>query len=180
MANRAYFYAYRDDAEELLFLSESWHPIPFWFKVALSTGAEMIPSQIFEGDEPVAIQAPFKAGLERLFEFGAYLQSQSVPDADLLQDFLDRTRHYFGPEQVNNHHFLLEAAEIYDLIPEETPEDQNEQLLFEIQRMGVEMAKILADKPGDLRKAVASPWVKYLWNNWEEAMDVRWLIDEEG
>lgn len=81
---------------------------------------------------------------------------------------------------MNNHYFLLEAAEIYDLILEETPEDQNEQLLFEIQRMGVEMAKILADKPEDLRKAVASTWVKYLWSNWEEAMDVRWLIDEES
>jgi hypothetical protein len=104
--------------------------------------------------------------------------TQTVPDSDLLQDFLERTRHYFGPEQINNHFFLLEAAEIYDLIPEETPEDQNEQLLFEIQRMGVELAKILADKPEDMRKMVASPWVKYLWNNWEEAMDVRWLIDE--
>jgi uncharacterized protein with ATP-grasp and redox domains len=107
-------------------------------------------------------------------------QLPRIADADLLQDFLDRTQHYFGEEQVNNHYFLLEAAEIYDLILEETPEDQNEQLLFEIQRMGVEMAKILADKPEDLRKAVASTWVKYLWSNWEEAMDVRWLIDEES
>jgi hypothetical protein len=178
MANRAYFYAYRDDADELLFLSESWHPIPFWFKVALSVSPEMISSQIFEGEEPVAIQGQFTQGLNRLFEFGEYLMTQTVPDSDLLQDFLERTRHYFGPEQINNHFFLLEAAEIYDLIPEETPEDQNEQLLFEIQRMGVELAKILADKPEDMRKMVASPWVKYLWNNWEEAMDVRWLIDE--
>lgn len=56
---------------------------------------EMVPSQLWDEKEPIALRARLRPGLERLFEFGQYLQSQELPDLDLLLDFIERTKHFF-------------------------------------------------------------------------------------
>lgn len=174
MANRAYLFATNDATKHLNNLSEARFPIPFWYKLLMGFQVEMVPSQLWDEKEPIALRARLSPGLERLFEFGQYLQSQELPDLDLLIDFLDRTQQFFNQDRASASWLFLEAAEIYDLIPEEPVEEQNEQLLFEIQRIYVDLGKILKDKPDDIRKFSGAVWIKDLFNDWEASMDVRW------
>lgn len=176
MANRAYLYSASEDLRKLRDLSESRYPIPFFYKVLLGEDTSVCNSRIWEYEHPIAIKGDFQKGLEKLYVFFDYLQTQKEIDKEAIARFQAETKAFWEKEKERmDKYFFLEAGEIFDLTASEDDpiETQNEDLYKEIVDISQVISQILAQKPQDMFAFSNAYWLKSLKKE-KEFMSVYW------
>ncbi|MFA0570908.1 DUF7822 domain-containing protein, partial [Vibrio gallaecicus] len=131
MANRAYLYTCEKNPDgsglcNFKGVSEWNYDIPVLYKILVSSQTQTFQSQVFQGDEHIALIGDTSGGVAALEEFVAKIKRKD--SAPLIEEALA----FLKSHSSSNSYFLLECAEIYDM---ESPdfEGQNQQLLKEVQ-----------------------------------------------
>ncbi|MFM2625824.1 DUF7822 domain-containing protein [Vibrio owensii] len=131
MANRAYLYTCEknpngDGLCNFKGISEWSYDIPVLYKILVSSQTQTFQSQVFEGDEHIALIGDFSGGVAALKDFVAKIKRKdSVP-------LIEETLAFLESHSSSERYFLLECAEIYDMASPDF-EGQNQQLLKEVQ-----------------------------------------------
>jgi len=133
MANRSYLYASDilpiRDADPLqrrmIGISEWNYDIPVVYKLLASGSPRTSISSIWKLDENIAIVSDYETGLRRLTCFLDQLPKELI--APLRSEAIE----FLSSRQNRRKFFVLECAEIYDMLGENLAE-QNNQLLEEI------------------------------------------------
>lgn len=175
MANRAYLYSANETMTKLRDVSESRYPIPLFYKILLGEDTSMCDSKIWGYEHPIAIKGDFQKGLNKLYTFYDYLATQSAINTTEIAKYKAETKAFFEKEPGRiNQYFFLEAGEIFDLIGDSEPiEQQNEALYEEIRAISTEINAILESKPADIFAFSQSFWLKELKKN-VELLSVYW------
>jgi len=166
MANRSYLYSMNKSWVKKSDLSEFNQEIPLFYKILLGVETEITKSWIFKDYEyPIAFIGNFRKGLKRYLNLLEYLQIVSDEHKDTFESYSTLTQEFFehnpGKKSVL---FLLEPGEIFELIADmESPKDQAENLLSEIETISKEIEAFLGIKKRSLRK---EPLNQVLINEW--------------
>lgn len=162
MANRAYLYSANADFSRLKDLSESVFPVPFFYKVILGVNTLNADSQLWNYEHPIAIRGDFEAGLTKFLQLLDYLQTQTNIDKAKIEGYITKTNAFFEkhPDR-KGVYFFMEAGEIYDLIGDMEPiENQNKEMFEEIRRISAEIDTILQEKPQDIFSFSNADWIQ--------------------
>jgi hypothetical protein len=161
MANRAYLYSANKELTRLRDLSESRHPIPLVYRIVLGVNTELSNSKIWDFEHPIAIKSDFAKGLNRLYDFYTYLETQPGLNAVEISEYKNQTKDFFDKHYDRvSELFFLEGGEIFDLISDIDPiEQQNESLYREIVSMSKDVTEILHKKPENVFEFKDSYWL---------------------
>lgn len=161
MANRAYLYAARKDFKKIRDLSEAKYPIPLAYKILLGVDTELCNSELWNYEQPIAIRANMEKGLERLYEFYEYLETQPNINRTAIITYKKEARDFFKKHSDRvMEYFFLEVGEIFDMTADITPiETQNKALFDEINNIAADIVDILEKKPARLFNYKTSPWL---------------------
>ncbi|MCE3226891.1 MAG: hypothetical protein K0S32_1442 [Bacteroidetes bacterium] len=164
MANRAYLYSATNDFSKLRDLSESRHPIPLIYRIILGADTKLSNSRIWDFEHPIAIQGDFAKGLNRLYEFYSYLETQAGFNSSEIAEYKKQTKEFFEKQSDRVLDlFFLEGGEVFDLIADIDPiEKQNESLYEEIVSISKDITEILAKKPESIYGFKDAYWLREL------------------
>jgi hypothetical protein len=153
MANRAYLYTCNRERTLLRDVSENRNDVPLVYQILLGTNTEMLPSKLWEYEYPIALQADFKSGLQRLYDFYDFLLTQKAIDASLITKYKKDTQDFFveHPDRVLDC-FYMEGGEAYDMISSENYpiEKENEYQCLKSRAIAFDIQTILAAKPENI------------------------------
>ena len=164
MANRAYLYSANNDLTKLLDLSEWRSEIPLFYKIVLGAETQLSNSIIWDYEFPIAIKGNFKIGLKKLYDFLDYLETQSNLDTVAIKKFKQETQDFFEKQKERVQDlFFLEGGEIFDLLGDIDPiEEQNQSLYEKIISISADIDEILDKKPDNVFDFKNSYWLQEL------------------
>lgn len=167
MANRAYLYSADQELSRLRDLSESRTPISLIYKIILGIDTEITNSKIWNYEYPLAIKGNFQKGLERLYNFYDFLKNQSDFSSEKIDSYKKVTQSFFEKhEDRRGEYFFLEAGEIFDLMADLEPiENQNKMLYKEICDISDDINTILSEKPSSIFEFKDTHWLNKLKKN---------------
>jgi uncharacterized protein YkuJ len=161
MANRAYLYSARKDFKKIRDLSEGKSPISLVYKILLGVDTELCNSELWNYEHPIAIRSNMEKGLERMYEFYEYLETQPNINRTAIVTYKKEARDFFHKhgDRVMEY-FFLEAGEIFDMTADVEPiEKQNKALFNEITSIAADIVDILEKRPARLFNYKTSPWL---------------------
>lgn len=142
MANRSYIYARGNDWSNVVGVCEAAYDIPLVFKLLVSENVQMVESQIFEGDDLVALQGDYKGGLKKLYSFLDDLSLKNVIYELDLKDKIEKTKEFFN--SINSEYFYLDCCEIYAMDDEDMV-TQNKRIFEEVLNIEQEIERFYVD-----------------------------------
>lgn len=95
MANRAYLYSANKELNKFRDVSEWANEIPLFYKIILGSETGISTSKIWNFELPIVITANFQKGLNKLYDFLDYLQTQPHLDAEAIQSYKQETKDFF-------------------------------------------------------------------------------------
>jgi hypothetical protein len=175
MANRAYLYTANKEINQLRDVSEFPSNIPLQYKILLGVNTKQEKSRIWGNETPIAISGDFKLGLEKFYNFYAYLITQNRIDTEKIEKYIKETKDFFKkyPDKKLDL-FFIELGEIYDLLPEFKLADLNDDVFRSINAISSDIDKILEDKPSNVFKETSKyPWLEQALDN-PEILETYW------
>lgn len=155
MANRAYLYATSQDMGIIRDLSEHRNEVSFVYKVLLGKDTREEISKIWDYEAPIAISADLEGGLARLDALYEALKTVAGLDASKLSTFQQQTKAYFEQHPDRRlARFFMEGGEAYDMVASDANpiEKENEYVFNQIQRMAIDIDRLLASPPSKLEE----------------------------
>ena len=150
MANRAYLYTSNKEQNLIYDVSEFPWGIPIFYKILLGVDTCLAESKIWNYEHPIAIKADFKLGLQRLYDFYDYLETQKELNKKEISNFKNETIDFFkkNKERVSDL-FFMEATEIYELGESENwpIEKSNKYEYDRIKHISMDISEILVKRP---------------------------------
>lgn len=175
MANRSYLYSANKDLTKFRDLSEWRSEIPLFHKIVSGCDTQICNSKIWDYEHPIAIRSDFSKGLQKFLSFLDYLATQPGMNAEKITAIRQETTTFFDqhPERVQDL-FFLEGGEVFDLIGDLEPiEQQNRSLFEEINIISRDIDDILQHKPANVFEYKSSAWLQGLQKDIEQ-ISVYW------
>lgn len=129
MANRSYLYScgihphQQRKRPQLKGISEWSSDIPLVYKILVSAEPEICNSFIWNNDLEIAITGNYDLGKQKLLDFLKRIEN------DETKKLIEDAKSALGNWDYNREYFVLEAGEIFDLIPDDL--EQQTQTLFD-------------------------------------------------
>jgi hypothetical protein len=162
MANRAYLYSADSELKKIRDISENRNEVPLVYKILLGINCSMSESQLWNYPHPIAIKSDFKAGLQRFYDFYAFLATQPTIDGLTINGYIKETKAFFEkhPDRVLDY-FFMEGGEAYDLTATDDYriEKENTAVFVSVCKIAKDIEEILMVKPLDLFSSIN----KYRW-----------------
>lgn len=150
MANRSYLYTIgfsraereRRSEDKIVGLSEYAYSIPISYKILLSCNPQFSSSIIWNYEHPIAIQADFKLGRERLFKFLGELERSELFNMAELDRQIAATKDFLNEQRLE--YVFMEGGELYQM-EDVKLEDQNARLLEKVKNIEHEIQETLRE-----------------------------------